>query len=171
MEARGISLWLVPDEKTLVPLRSQVESLARRLGTLPLEPHVTLLGGLAQADDDVLAGAERLAHDTAAITLPVVGLGARDEHFRCLFVELGRGAALDALRQRAELAFGGQGSFLPHLSLVYGELDKATKARLVSELLGKLPLQLRLATLQAVRTQGAVASWRPLQAWPLARDD
>jgi hypothetical protein len=168
VRARGLSLWLVLDDAALMPLRALIASLAERLGTSAFEPHVTLLGGLEHREADVTERAQRLASSVGPLSVPVVGVGARDEYFRCLFLELAQDPALLALRERGCLVFERAGAFLPHLSLVYADLAEAPRGRLRAELATAAPPWLRLGSLLVVSTEGEVACWRPLRGFPLS---
>lgn len=173
MRAVGISLWLILEGETRRRLAATIADLARRLGTPSFEPHVTLIGGISQPEEEIVVAAGRLAAATAPLQLRPFRVGQRGEYFRCLFYEVAADAALIDLHMRARLALGRDAGalFFPHLSLAYGELESAVKAPLVGPLSPRRGDNWLVGELQVVRTEGEVGDWRPLAAFPLSRRD
>jgi 2'-5' RNA ligase len=169
----GLSLWLVPEPEARRRLAGTISELAGRLGSPAFEPHVTLLGHLAQPEPDVVAAAVRLASATTPLQLRPFRVGQRDEYFRCLFYEIAADAALIDLHMRARLALGrsDEALYFPHLSLVYGELDNAAKEELAGPLAPRRGERWRVDELQVVRTDGEAGEWRLLAGFPLSRRD
>jgi 2'-5' RNA ligase len=168
--AKGTSLWLMPDGVVGARLAATVARLASRFGTEPFAPHVTLLAGLPGVESDVVARTADLAPSLASFRIDLDWVDGREEHFRCLFVHAGPGAALSVVHAQAARALGCEADpeFLPHLSLVYGRLDRATKERLAPELAPEIAVSFEVRALHVWRTEGRVAEWRPLGTWPLA---
>lgn len=166
--AKGTSLWLMPDGVAGDRLAGTVARLASRFGTEAFAPHITLLAGLPGVEPDVVERAANLASSLAPFRIDLTRVDGREEHFRCLFVHAGLGAGLRSAHVQAARAFGrtNDPDFLPHLSLVYGRLDRTTKERLGLELATETALSFEARALHVWRTEGLVAEWRPLQTWP-----
>lgn len=170
MRASGFSLWLVPEGAWQARLARLIETLARRLGTPAFEPHVTLLGGAPGEEAQALAASAGLARALAPLELRLTSLDALDEYFRCVFVHVAESRELLAAHAAARVAFGAAepAAFLPHLSLVYGDLSPAAKAPALREAEGAVGMRLLVRRLELVRTQGTPAEWRRLAGWGLA---
>lgn len=168
-QAVGVSLWLVPEGEVHGRLAALIDDLARRLGTPSFAPHVTLVGGILDAEPEVLARAADLARALAPVAIFLEGIDGSDDYFRCLFVRAGATEALRAAHGRAGRSFAHAGTspFRPHVSLVYGKLPPAQKQRLAEELAGSLPPDFLATGLEVVRTQGPPQDWRRLAALPL----
>jgi 2'-5' RNA ligase len=169
-QARGISLWLMPEGETRERLAALIQRLAARLGTVTFAPHVTLLPGLTESEGGVLQATEALAADIAPFPIDLDALEGRDEPFRCLFV---RAAATEALRQAHAVAARRLGRspdavFSPHLSLVYGVLSRGTKTALTRELAAEVPVAFEAHRIHVWRTEGPVGDWRELAVVPFA---
>jgi 2'-5' RNA ligase len=173
VRASGVSLWLVPEPEARKRLAETIADLAKRLGTPPMEPHVTLIGRLAQAEAEVVAAAGRLASATAPLQLRPFRVGHRDEYFKCLFYEIAADAALIDLHMRARLALGRSEDalFFPHLSLIYGQLGSEAKQPLMGPLAPRRGERWRVDELHVMRTEGEPAEWRLLGGFPLSRRD
>lgn len=167
--AKGTSLWLMPEGEVGKRLSALIARRAASLGTPPFAPHVTLLAGLAEREAEVLERAEQLARTLGPLRLRLEGLEGRDEPFRCLFVQVEATAALRAAHASAARAFLREPdpAFLPHLSLVYGRLPPERRTSLARELVAEAEGEFEARRLHVWRTEGVVADWRELGAFPL----
>jgi len=162
--AAGISLWLVPDGAAYELLAARIRTLAASHGGPVFPPHVTLLGGLSDEHEQVVASARRLVGSMAALRVRLMSAMVRDEYFRRLVLEAeptpplveARAEALRALEVAAR-------PYEPHLSLLYGWAD-VTEADAGVD----LPLVLTCRRLAVWRTEGIVERWRPLGSAELA---
>jgi 2'-5' RNA ligase len=167
--ARGVSLWLMPGEAARPRLAALIEGLAARLGTDPFPPHVTLLPGIeGLAPNTVLTAARPLAAGLHPLTVRLVSVEGRDEHFRCLIALAAFDETLRAAHAAAARAFGRQpdAAFLPHLSLVYGSLTAETKQALAADLAPATAVAFDAARLHVWRTDGPVAAWSEIGSFP-----
>lgn len=168
--ATGISLWLMPEGEPRDRLAEEIARLSARLSTPAFAPHVTLLAAIEDASpEDVLATARTLARSLRPFAVHLHGVAGRDEYFRCLFARAALDAPLRAAHAAAARAFGRQpdSAFLPHLSLVYGELPPKDRQRLSAELASSLVPSFEAGRLHVWRTQGAVGDWRELGVFGL----
>jgi len=171
--ARGLSLWLMPDEPARDHLGALIGSLADRLGTAPFAPHVTLLPGLSGPEGEVLDRAHVVAAELRPLPLAFSGTHGTDAYFRCLFFRVVSTSALWDAYALAARHFGREPeeTFDPHLSLAYGSLASGTRADLARELSPQLPGPLTTSHLHVWRTDGPVRDWRELAALALGSTD
>jgi len=166
--AGGVSLWLMPEGALRDRLAALIQELAARLGTEPFLPHVTLLPGLAGPEAVLLEASRSLAALLPPLTVRLVSVEGRDQHFRCLFARAEADEPLRAAHEAAARTFGRAAdlAFLPHLSLVYGTLAAETKWPLATELEPAVPASFEAARLHAWRTDGPVGDWREIGTFP-----
>ncbi len=167
--AVGMSLWLMPEGGVGDRLRVLIGELARRHRTPSFPPHLTLLGGIPGPEDAALSRAAGLARGLGPIAIRLGAVETSDEYFRCVFVraeptEALRGAHVDA---RAAFAGAAPTPFLPHLSLLYGRLERPQLAAVLRELGGTLEVAFEASRLHLFRTQGPPRAWRRRGAFPL----
>jgi 2'-5' RNA ligase len=167
--ARGISLWLMPGAVARRRLAALIERLAARLGTAPFPPHLTLLPGIEDGPDEVLAAAGPLAAGLRPLTVRLESVEGREEPFRCLVALAAADEPLRAAHAAAARAFGRQPDpvFLPHVSLVYGSLAPETKSELIRDVASSAVLACEAARLHVWRTEGPVGDWREIGAFDL----
>jgi len=134
------SLWLEPPEGRLAEqLQAEVDRLRVQHGGPTFAPHVTLAA--FEAGDD--ATAEDWAAGTAAKLAPIyvsfTDVGAGTIFHQCVFI---RCAKVDALMTAAETAKATlrlpQSSYMPHLSLLYSDIDQDTRGAVVQEVQQRL---------------------------------
>jgi hypothetical protein len=112
------------------------------------------------------------AQVAAALRPFVIRLGQidfLDEYYRCLFV---RAALTEPLRRARRVALQTMGEvgahghaplragYMPHLSLLYGNLDRSIKEGLIAELGPRLDLEFKARNLHLHLTHGDPRYWR-----------
>jgi 2'-5' RNA ligase len=157
--ASGFSIWLMPPGELHERLSGLIATLGRRLGTPVFEPHVTLLGGIEQPRETVLASAASLAEGLRPFEVRLGGADHRPEYFRCVFLTA-EGDALRAAHARAKEAFGRRHElFEPHLSLVYGDLPAGRREALLTEIGAGFDSTFEVRALSVYSTAGEPAAW------------
>jgi 2'-5' RNA ligase len=139
-----------------------LRQLSARYGAPEFSPHVTLLGGCVGPRGELI---RRSAQVTAALRPFVLRLGEidfRDEYFRCLFVHAALAEPLRKAHQVARQVFGRprEPSFLPHLSLLYGNFPRSLKEEIMAEMGPRLDIQFKVRSLHLYRTHGEPRHWR-----------
>ena len=168
---RDYSLWLLPPPREGAAWRALIRRLAADFDAPVFEPHVTLLGGIAAPPSQALAAAREWAQSSPPLLARPRAIACRNEYYRCVFVELEKTPELLAARRRAERIFKrAGGAYLPHLSLLYGCYDAATKRRAVAAVgkLSRASLRLPCAALVAMAAGGTPADWEVAEVFPLA---
>lgn len=170
-QARGVSLWLMPEGASRERFSALIGRLAARLGTEPFAPHLTLLPGLEAPEERILATTALLAVSVRPFPVRLVAVEGRDEHFRCLFARAESDGPLRAAHAAAARAFDREPdpAFLPHLSLVYGTLLPEAKRSLAAEVAAEAVSSFEAGSLHVWRTQGPADDWHEIGAFGLPR--
>ncbi len=135
----GFALWLVPPAPLAARLAAVIDELAARYGTPRFPPHVTLRSRLRE-----IPPLEELAASLRSLTLRPLRVTAGSSLYQCVFVELARE---DPRLPRD-----------PHLSLIYGDLDAATRAEIAATV--TVPMEpFPAAALWAVEIVGSADAW------------
>lgn len=172
-EEQRFSLWVVPEGAVYQRFADLIATLAARAGTPGFEPHVTLLGGIAGAEAEVRRLCEALAELLEPFEVKLADVGMADEHYRALFVAAEPTPELLNAEARARDVFrrAGEPPFLPHLSLLYGDLLAADKEALLEGVGREFQASFRVSALHLYRTGGGPASWRRVLTVPLDAED
>lgn len=174
MSAPHYALWLLLPPAERARFGDLIRTLAAQHGTPGFEPHITLLGGIAGAEATAIAAATALAHRIAPLHIRLAEIGQRDSYFQCLFVHAVPDVALLQAHRCARDAFARRddAEFLPHLSLVYGNLDRFQKASIASQLGARFDGEFRVEELALVcyRKDDLPQDWRRVTTFTLRGD-
>jgi len=169
MQAHGYSLWLMPEGAVYESLARPISRLATEFSTPTFEPHVTLLGQLPGTNEEMVSKTTQLSVILPPHEIKLTTVDYLDEFFRCLFIRAEESDwILDANRIAREI-FGRTDDppFMPHLSLVYGDLSWETKERIVAEIGPRFDLTFPVTSLHLFATEGEPHGWRQVKESPL----
>lgn len=164
---RSPSLWLVPEGPAAVRLTALSASLRAEHGGPRFAPHLTLLGGLSA--DGLVERTAALAETLPPLTVRITRASWGARWFQCVYLLAERSPPLLAARRLACEALGGSPTvaFLPHISLLYGDLPAPTRAGICRSL-GPLPVGFAARELVLVNTVGPTELWTELGRFPLS---
>ncbi len=147
---------------------SLIEALAREHPPSPLfSSHITLLGGIQGAEDELLQGLNELAGALQPFEVRLEGLaGLEDSFYRCLYLRAEPSEELLRARRQAERIFArfrDEGSvgeeFMPHLSILYGRIDNEARETMINSLGSALGCNFKAEGASLYMTEGAPAQW------------
>jgi 2'-5' RNA ligase len=166
------SIWLVPDSGTRAyrALDELIGDNARSYPDAPdFEPHITLLGGVETDEATAVERTRDLARGRDPFGLEFSDVSCSTTTHQCVFLHVAPSAALLRLRRAASESFGrDERMYVPHLSLVYSDMDVADRVRLMRSIeTESLPDGVRVDTIEVVETGGPVPDWRTVSTHPL----
>jgi len=166
-KASGYSLWLMPSGAVFDRLLKTIRSLSKAHHTSVFEPHVTLLGGLSEKESGIIARTKKLAEVLQPFTIGLNRIEYGAEYFRCLYYIVEKTTeVLNAYARACDIFRVSQGQFLPHLSLMYGDIQLAAKERAAAEV-QPYANTFTVEHVDLVLTDGTVEDWRKVQRFAL----
>lgn len=171
-----LSLWLIPDNEWHHLLSRIIARLSQQYNTPCFEPHLTLLSGIAMDYQNATHRAAQLATQLGAFEIVMKRLSHRDEFFRALFLEAARTPRLMDAHQMANTLFAREPNraFLPHISLMYGNLPATVKEEIIDQLASELkqPLSFRVSRLDLVVASSRLppSSWYRITGYMLGKE-
>lgn len=168
-EITRYALWLLPAEPVSTAFADLIESLRKSYRGPRFAPHVTLLGWVTGTEEALAQATAQLAAQLEPLTLRPVGLDGEPYYFRCFYLKLEKSEPLLRTHEQASALFnaGHSSDYLPHLSLIYGQLSAPQKRRLQGELIDTLSAEFVADRLQLVHITVSVADWRAVTTCPL----
>uniref|UniRef100_K3WU85 Cyclic phosphodiesterase n=1 Tax=Globisporangium ultimum (strain ATCC 200006 / CBS 805.95 / DAOM BR144) TaxID=431595 RepID=K3WU85_GLOUD len=168
----GYSLWVVPRADAGRELADAISECAARLQTPPFLPHMTLLGGIVGIqEEDAVAKTAQVADAIHALSAKVCAVTSKELlYFQCVFALLELTNELSSAHLAAKQTFGRfqDTEFMPHISLVYGDLTREQKQQLIAELGPRFDgMRVQLDHLQLWNTSGPVANWQLVREFQL----
>lgn len=155
------SLWLLPVGKTRDDLQRIIADFSRKYSTPRFEPHVTLIGEIQAPAPVVKSQTENLATLLEPFKIRLREVAYLDRYFRCVFIKAEKTNALIDAHSKAcaVLDHGDDEDYMPHLSLVYGNLAPSTKRRVVQEIENVLLVDFEVKDIHLYNTGGQPEAW------------
>jgi len=125
------SIWLVPNRDDEAFLASLVRELAARFGTPVFAPHLTLRGDTRTPLDQLAREIDAAASLMPIFAEPIDSVATTAAFFRAFYAAFALSSPLVALKRCLDPAAAE--SFVPHVSLLYGELAAERKAPAAAE--------------------------------------
>lgn len=128
-------LWLEPEGELGERLRDAILRIGETHGGPAFEPHMTLLPLLSGTQEELEQTASALAATVPPVELELLQPDYSDTYFQCVFLRIAETQGLLAARAAASGMFGhGEGPFMPHLSLLYGDHPQAERASIAGSI-------------------------------------
>jgi Cyclic phosphodiesterase-like protein len=128
MTGKVHSLWLMPDATAMQDFVAAHRDLARRFNAPRFDPHLTLIGGSAMNLAGMKAWLSEIARGIAPFSAPVADVVTGPEYFRSFYALFtAEGAILELKRRSMAMLDEGVGDFMPHVSLLYGQVEPKAK--------------------------------------------
>ncbi len=163
------SLWLLPPEPFFSRYREIIHRLSREYGTQTFPPHLTLLGSQRGEEAAMVEQTSQLARILTPVPIHLFDVGGRDEFFRCVIINAERSPELMEANRKAKKLFHARPDeeYLPHLSLVYGDLEPSQKAALIQQIESPSDDRFEVHTLRLIATGGGPEGWRLVRDFSL----
>lgn len=155
------SLWLMPRGHVADELQTLIADLSRKHVTPTFEPHVTLIGSLNLPKAEAISKSKELATQTKPFIVKLSEVAYLDQYFRCVFIkaERTRGLMTAYLTARDLFAYQQNEDYMPHLSLVYGNLQSITKKAIVQRIGVEMIIEFLVGELYLYCTGGQPKEW------------
>ena len=166
------ALWLMAKGAEHDGLQYLIDELAHQLGTKRFRAHATLIG-LPDCPHDkataVIAAAESIAQKHKPFSLELTGVGVRDAHLQSVFLNAVTTDAFVEANRDAQNTLGKTPAPFLHGSLIYGDLDTATKADARTFVHDRIhfPHVITITHVAAVKAYGYPDEWEILESFPL----
>lgn len=160
--AKGYSIWLIPDGKARDILNSIINKFSKKYNSPYFQPHVTLIGEIEESENLIIEKACLLAQELYEFEIKLESYGQTEDYFRSLFLEAHKGRFILEANNKAREIFkvADKQQFLPHLSLIYGNLSNEAKEGMISEIKDSLPISFNVNKLHITSTLGEPKDWR-----------
>jgi len=159
------SIWIRPTGNALDSIKHAVRIACENAGGPPVQPHVSLMGGI-EITTDIATKLKTLAARIRGFEIRLGKIQWRGEYYRSLFVSVELSDELMAAHLAAHEEFGRLPSapFEPHVSLLYGDFDETFKKELAKQLGDRLDVRFTASALDLVNAceKVPIAQWETL---------
>lgn len=165
-ETTGYHIFLEPENQLRKKIQNIINNLSEEYSGPVFTPHVTLLARIqGDSDTEVIEKTKLLAQQMKAFSISLAGIDSRPAYFQACFLQLVNEALVVKYHERAKAIFGviAQNTYMPHMSLFYGNLTKEQSGQIISEVdLSADRLEFKVDALHVYRTPGAVETWEKI---------
>jgi 2'-5' RNA ligase len=143
-------------------LAAAILDLSREYAAPAFEPHVTLAGGIVGPAREVASKMRDLARQIPPFTVRLAAVAGLEEYFRCLFVGVATTYPIMKANKLARAVFNleKRPAFMPHLSLLYGNLPSSVKERIIASLARQFELEFKVSSLHLYLIKSEPVAWR-----------
>jgi 2'-5' RNA ligase len=163
------SLWLMPQGRPREGLEKLITRLSAQYTTPKFEPHVTLIGELAIPEQEAVTKTKRLAQILKPFTISLKEAACLDEYFRCVFIKADKTEELMNANLNACALFGQveDKDYMPHLSLIYGDLTLPLKEQIIKDIGQESHMSFKVNGIALYCTSGHPKDWYRILETPL----
>ena len=150
-------------------LAAIIKKLSLNQPALSFEPHVTLLGRLLGLESERVSKTRVLASLIKPFQIQLDKVDYLDEFFRSLFIRVEPTQAVLDANRTAQMLFSGRtdAEYLPHLSLMYGDLAAATKEEIIVRIGHEIRGEFEVRAIHLYQTEGEPKDWRQVEQFSL----
>eukprot|EP00873_Tetraselmis_striata_P010874 jgi/Tetstr1/431138/TSEL_020852.t1 len=133
------SLWIEPTGQLAEQLQAEIERLRAEHSGPCFAPHVTLAAFTAEDDAAAEAITAKLVATMKPYHLTFIDVSYGAIFHQCVFLLCAKDAAVMDAAAAAKAALGlPESPYMPHLSLLYADIDEATRAQVAGEMQQRL---------------------------------
>jgi len=170
------SLWVVPAAGTKLSAKLSlcIAQISEQYRTPIFTPHVTLLGDIDGAQDDVRQKCHQLVSFLPAYKIRLGKISSNGTYFQILFSKVKETAGVMRANSFAQEIFNmSQKDYFPHLSLAYGNFSlneiKTLKADIRQKQIKTVGKKFVARRIELWQTEGPVADWKKIAIFRLYR--
>jgi 2'-5' RNA ligase len=161
------SLWLKPSVESYRRYQSIISNLASDYKTPNFEPHVTILSDIEYLKDGDFYQIGVLAALTKVFDVKLTVLSMQNSYFKSLYGGIQNNKEINSLNSELQSLFPQNVySFQPHFSLLYSNVPKGKKLKIIKEQRETIPKLIGLEGIQVVKTIGKPADWEIVEYFP-----
>lgn len=165
------SVWLKPYGDIAFKLQQRIKNLSKEYNSPVFEPHVTLIGGLERGETEMIQLSDTLAGCLEPFELVLTKAGYLDTFYQSLFVHIQENDQLLHARKIAERLFNyNEDSYMPHLSILYGDFTRNEKERILNVMGREFHIRFPVHSLLLVKTSGKPDQWKKIHSADFQRE-
>lgn len=163
--------WLKPSGKAYDILKTTIAELGVTYQTPFFEPHVTLLNSLPGTEEETLVRSWQLGRSLQPFDLQLTHPAYGTQYFQCVFLKIQETPALMNAHELAKRLFKKEiTSYMPHLSLLYGNYSSGLKEQIVNTLPKTLSLTFTIDKIDLIRAgSDDPQDWNTILTVPLSQ--
>ena len=163
---KGYWIWGQFDAEATNLITSLYRKINNKLNGPNFDIHLTISGPFNYDEKKQEEIFRVLSSKFNEIDLQLKGISKTDEFFRSLFIDVAQNENLNNLKDYIDKNFNINSlEYCPHISLLYGKEDDATKNKLIRKL--QVPKSVIVDKISIVKVDEEIKSWEVLKSYSL----
>ena len=155
-----IGIWLIPSEEDRIFYQEIINELSKEYNTPAFEAHITLAAA-QQVNSTQLDFLKKYYNTILPIKVKMKNIGSLGKYYQQIFISGKGGQRLFNLWQKSlEVLEMPAYQFMPHLSLLYGDLDKEAILVIKDKYKDRLDREIVIESVKIMNTEGEVGEWK-----------
>ena len=161
MQKNKFSIWLRPSQTQIDEFTHIISKLSHHYGTQPFPPHITLCSGINIDIDSITSICKSVSSEYQAFDVPLHQIEFTDAYYRNFFILAEKTDLLTNLRKQLLTLLGLEQheEFMPHVSLLYGNIKTTTKFKLKEKLDSSYSSQFNSQRIDLYNTTDDLPNW------------
>ncbi len=170
MQKNKFSIWLRPTQNQIDDFTYIISKLSHQHGTIPFPPHITLQSAIDIDLDSIIDTCIILTKQYKKFSIPLLEVGFTESYFRNLYIKAEISKILQTLYEDFNkiLKLEPKEDFLPHVSLLYGNIEISSKRKIKEKLDQIMPRSFHCQRLDIYETNGKTHNWHLIQTFYFA---
>ncbi len=161
------SLWLTPSKKDTVFYQRAIQKLSKRFDTPVFEPHITLCS-IDEWTEERKTTFENFIKNKQKLKLRLNGLATLGTFFQCFYLKMAANERFIFLSRNIHTILNVEKSgIIPHLSLLYGNLDQEQIQDLMKEYQTYFNRRVIFDRIKIVKTGMDIENWSVEESYQL----
>ena len=155
------SLWLRPAQSQIDELTKIISKLAHGYCTKPFPPHITLLFGFDSKLQTMRDECKKISEAQTSFTVNLQSIEYTEKYYMNLFILAEKNEYLLRLHNKLKEKFKPDHNekYIPHVSLLYGKLDKSKQQELQLLLADSFPKTIYCERIDIYNCIGNESQW------------
>jgi len=168
-QENSYSLWLRPSQTQIDDLTKIISRLSHRFSCTPFPPHITLLPGNPAITDSIIETCEAIIKRYPAFDITLEEIAYTPAYFRSLYILAKPETPLINIYEDTKKRLNHESSkmYMPHISLLYGNLDAKKQQTLKEELADSYAKTFHCQRLDLYNTTGHEMQWHLIKSFQL----
>ncbi len=163
------SLWLRPSQYQIDELTKIISTLAHRYRTTPFPPHITLLPSITLNPENIKQVCNKIIEQHYSLEITLTDIGFSEHYYRNLYILAHLDEKLSGLYQQSKKLFNIEvnETYMPHVSLIYGELSRTQQQSLQKELANSYPKKIICDRIDIYDSTEKESQWHLIKSFNL----
>lgn len=166
---RKYSIWLRPSQAQIDGFTRIISRLSHRHRTSPFPAHITIASSVGKDLEKVRDESRKITEKTCSFSIDLKAVEYTQAYFRNLYISVENNQALSELHTEFKTILTSEidEAFIPHLSLLYGNLRADTQKDLQNKLAGKYPASIECDRIDIYDITGKESQWYLIESFKL----